>query len=249
MEHDFIDKYANLESPIHKLDVRVKIAIFIFFIFSVVTTSKFLDYIFYFILIFSILVLSKIPLNFVFKRSLIIVPFVILISIFIPFMKDGNVIFSLFFLKVTENGVLTFFNVLIKAWLSVVSMILLTSTTQFSNLLHGFEALKVPKIVVMLMSFVYRYLFVFEDEIMRMRRAAYSRNIKKGFFHQVEVFGNIVGSLFLKTYERGERIYVSMTSRGFDGKIRTFKEFELKKSDVLFFSLFVFYILVVKVVL
>ncbi|ODS36772.1 MAG: cobalt ECF transporter T component CbiQ [Candidatus Altiarchaeales archaeon WOR_SM1_86-2] len=250
MHHDFLDKYSHLNSRVHSIDPRVKIIGFFSFIFFVIFTSptEFQKFYFYFLLMFSIIVISKVPLAFIFKRSLVVIPFVLLVAIFIPFLKEGEVMGSYSFgsleFAITYQGILIFFNVLIKSWLSVLSMITLVSTTPFPQLLKGFERLKIPKVMVMIISFMYRYLFILADEIMGLKTARDARAAgNHGRLWHIKTIGDIIGTLFIRSYERGERVYAAMLSRGFDGRIKTLDDFNIKRFDV-FFLVLTFLILI-----
>ncbi|MFQ6050474.1 MAG: cobalt ECF transporter T component CbiQ [Candidatus Hydrothermarchaeota archaeon] len=253
MEHDFLDKYADLNSPIHKLDPRVKVVSFLIFIFSVILTPplKFKNFLFFFILILAFILISKVPLRFILKRSLIIIPFVFLVAIFIPFLKQGEIAGSYSFgtlhLSVSYGGLIVLWNVLIKSWLSVLSMIVLVSTTKFQRILKALESLGVPKVMVMVLSFFYRYVFVLLDEMIRMKRAKDSRSFNGGRIWHIKTIGNIIGILFIRSYERAERVYISMVSRGFTGKMRTIDDFKINKHDILFILPFLIILIIINV--
>ena len=250
MNYAFLDKYTNLDTRIHKTDPRVKIIVFFSFIFFVIftPTTAFIKFYFYFLVIFSIILLSRIPPAFIFKRSLVVVPFVLLVAVFAPFLKEGEVLtpISLGFMEltVTYAGVLVFLNVLMKSWLSVLSMIMLTTTTKSPELLKGFEKLKMPKVMVMIISFMYRYLFVLVEEVITMKRARDSRSSGGSRLWHIKTIGSIIAVLFIRSYERGERVYYAMLSRGFNGNIRTLDDFKIGKFDV-FLSIIIFSILIV----
>jgi len=252
MKHDFIDKYAELDTVIHRLDPRVKIVSFISFVFFVIFTSpsEFLNFLFYFILIFNVILISKVPLKFVFKRSLVIIPFVLFVAIFIPFFKQGEVAGSYSFgslhLTLSYTGLIILWNVLVKSWLSVFGMLLLASTTKFPRLLKGFEKLKMPELMVMVLSFFYRYVFVLMDEAMRMKRARDSRSFGGCRVRQTRSIGNIIATLFVRAYERGERVYAAMVSRGFSGRIETLGESGVGRLDLCFLVLFMSCLVVIK---
>jgi len=249
VEHSFIDRYSYLESFIHKLDPRIKIISFFSFILFVVLTppTSWSSFGLYFALILFIAILSKVPLSFILKRSLVIAPFVLMIAIFIPFFKPGEVAggysFGSFRLTLTYSGLVIFWNVLIKSWLSVLSMIMLSSTTKFPDLLKGLEKLKIPKVMILILSFMYRYIFVLVDEVMRMKRARDSRNFGGSKFWQIKTIGNMIGTLFMRTYERAERVYVAMVSRGFSGEIKTIDDLHLTIRDFCFLSLIILYLI------
>jgi cobalt/nickel transport system permease protein len=183
----------------------------------------------------SLLLASTVPIGYVLKRSLVIMPFVVMIAIFIPFFKEGEVAGSynvwLWQVSVTYHGLQVLVNIVIKAWLSILSLIWLTSTTKLPHLLHGLEQLRMPRVMVMILSFMYRYIFVLVDEAMRMKQARDSRNFGGGRWRQVRTMGNMIGTLFIRSYERGERVYAAMAARGFDGQSRTLNHFSFGLVD------------------
>ena len=209
MEHDFLDKYSNLDSIIHRTDVRIKILVFISFVLLVILTpaGEFKMFLLYFLAALSVILASGVPLGFVFRRSLVVFPFVILIG--------------LFNLLMIEDYAMILWNVSVKSWLSVLASIALVSTTPFPRLMRGLQGLRFPKVMIMVISFMYRYIFITTDEVMRIRRCLESRNFRGGRIDYLKLFGNIVGSLFIRSYERGERVYQAMLARGFTGDIRT----------------------------
>ena len=240
MKHSFLDHYSDRDSIIHRLDPRTKLVTTLFFILAVVLTppDRWPAFALYFVLVATLLLLSRLPVLHVLKRSLVIIPFVVLIAIFIPFFKEGEVAGSyniwLWQISVTYSGLQVFWNILVKAWLSILSLILLTSTTKFSNLLRGLEKLRLPGVMVMLLSFMYRYLFVLVDEVMRMRQARDSRNFGGGRLRQLRTTGNMIGTLFIRSYERGERVYAAMVARGFDGQTRMLGSSNFRQQDAFF---------------
>jgi cobalt/nickel transport system permease protein len=240
VKHSFLDQYSDRDSIIHRLDPRTKLITTLFFILAVVLTppDRWQAFALYFLLVATLILLSRVPPLYVLKRSLVIMPFVLLIAIFIPFFKEGEVAGSynlwLWQVTVTYSGLQVFWNILAKAWLSILSLILLTSTTKFSNLLKGLEKLRLPRVMTMILSFMYRYLFVLVDEVMRMRQARDSRSFGGGRWWQLRTIGNMIGTLFIRSYERGERVYAAMVARGFDGQTRTLESFNFRQRDAFF---------------
>ena len=114
---------------------------------------------------------------------------------------------------------------------ATLAFILLTSTTPLPHLLLAMEKLKVPQALVMTTSFMYRYIFILEEEVMRMRQARDSRNFGGRRLWQIKVVGHMVGTLFIRAYERGERVYAAMLSRGFDGQVRALHCLALRRAD------------------
>ncbi len=243
MKHSFLDRYSDRDSVIHRLDPRGKLVVTLAFIVAVVLTpfSSWLAYGLYFAVIAVLIALSRLPVSHFLKRSLVIIPFVLLMAVFIPFFKEGEVAGSynlwLWQVSVTHSGLQVLWNIMAKAWLSILSLILLTSTASFTGILKGLEQLRMPKVIVMIMSFMYRYIFLLTDEVLRMKQARDSRNFGGGRkLWQIGTVGNMIGTLFIRSYERGERVYASMVARGFDGHSRTLERLCFSRRDALFIA-------------
>ncbi|UCD08186.1 MAG: cobalt ECF transporter T component CbiQ [Dehalococcoidales bacterium] len=244
MKHAYLDQYSDIDSYFHRLDARTKLIYTFVFILLVVLTppDSWLLLGFYALITVILILTSKLPPVYVIKRSLVVMPFVILIAVFTPFFKEGEVIGStriwIWDISVTETGVLVFRNVLAKAWLSITSLIWLTATTKITHILYALERLHFPRVLVMILSFMYRYIFVIVDEVMRMKQARDSRNIGSKRLRNMRTIGNMIGTLFVRSYERSERVYNAMTSRGFDGQVRVMEQLQFSRADVIFFMSF-----------
>ena len=240
MNHSFLDQYSDRDSFIHRLDPRTKFVATLLFILllSSLPPGGWPAFALCFLLVATLILWSRLPVLFVLKRSLVIVPFVLLITLFIPFFKEGEVAGSyniwIWQVQVTYSGLQLLGNILAKAWLSILSLILLTATTRLPNLLKGLAQMGLPRVIIMILSFMYRYIFILMDEVMRMRQARDSRNFGGGRRWQVQTVGNMIGTLFLRSYERGERVYAAMVARGFDGQSRTLDRLVFKRADAVF---------------
>jgi cobalt/nickel transport system permease protein len=240
MKHSFLDRYSDRNSLVHRLDPRTKLVAVFLFILAVGLTSPAMWPVFavYFIVVATLIVLSRVPVFYVLKRSLVIIPFVLVIAVFIPFFKEGEAIgsYNIWIWKVSlsYHGLQVLGTILVKAWLSILSLILLASTTKITDLLRGLEQLRLPGVMVMVLSFMYRYIFILVDEVMRMKQARDSRNFGGSRLRQLMTIGNMAGTLFIRSYERGERVYDAMLSRGFDGQSRTLHHLSFGLSDLFF---------------
>jgi cobalt/nickel transport system permease protein len=239
MRHSFLDKYSHLDSPVHRRDPRLKFLLSLLFIIVVVLTpiGSWLAFAAYFGILGSIFAISKLPLAHVLKRSLIILPFVLLLGIVNLFTRPGIDLSSLnifgWHLGITDGGLVFIGTLLARSWLSVLALILLTSTTALPALLKGIERLGAPRVLVMIMSFMYRYLFLLIDEVLRMKNARDSRSVgSPSASFQAKTVGAMIGSLFIRSYERGERVYAAMAARGFDGQSRTLDDLSMNRVDV-----------------
>ncbi len=254
MRHAFIDQYSPGTTIIHRIDPRIKIiSLFIFILFVVSTPiNSFLNLTLYGILILSLILISKIPLGFIFKRVLVIIPFVVILFLFVPFFKEGVIIYDYSIgplkIKVSYEGLQILINGVIKACLSILCMLLLISSTEFSLFLKAAERLKCPKIMVIILSFMYRYIFVVQDGLLKMWQAKEARSIGRSGLFQIKALANMIGTLFIKTYERAENVYLAMCARGFDGNIRTIDNFKLKREDISFLLIIILLVVSIRLV-
>jgi cobalt/nickel transport system permease protein len=143
-------------------------------------------------------------------------------------------------LTISAEGIRRFLTIVIGSWLSVQCALLLAFTTPFHDLIHALGALRVPRIIVSIISFMYRYLAVLTGEASRMLRARDSRSAAGpvgtraggSIRWRATVTGRMVGSLFLRAYERSERIYAAMQARGFEGTFRHVHARPLRRVEV-----------------
>jgi cobalt/nickel transport system permease protein len=184
--------------------------------------------------------LSRLPLKIILLRSSVALPFVAMAAIFIPFLKPdevgGGYSLGIGGMVVSRSGLLVFWNVMVKSMTAVLAVVLLSATTEVSKILQGLEQLKVPKVLVMLAAFTYRYLWVVGGEVLRMKRARDSRCYGGRWLWHSKVIGQMIATLFLRSYERGERVYVAMVSRGFEGQPAGFGKSTFHTRDFLFVS-------------
>lgn len=208
MKHSFIDRYGDLDSPLHLLDARSKILGFAALIVTILWTPAGWGFHFfmYFFLIAILMGISQIPLAYIVTRTLVILPFALLAGIARPW--TGGFDFT------------WFYALLMRSVLSLALLILLTNTTRFSELLKGLRKLGMPRILAVNLSFLYRYLFVLLDEIMRMRQARDCRRAgRAGLLTELKTLGSMLGTLMVRSFERAERVYQAMLSRGFTGDL------------------------------
>lgn len=250
MGFDIFERYKDRNNLIYRLDPRTKLIFsLVFLILMVLTPVKEIErFGLYFVLILTIIFIARIPPVYIFKRSIVILPFVLVIAGFAVFFTEGRVLreidFVLFKLRLTYEGVSILLNVLVKSWLSVVTLTTIMLSTRFEDLLKGMELLKAPQIIVVMMSFMYRYIFVIIDEAVHLMQARNVRYFGGRFLSQVPVLGNMAGILFIRTYERAERIYAAMAVRGFTGQMRSINVLKFSLTDFLFLMVtFVFLVL------
>ena len=249
----YFEKYLNINSVVHRTNPSVKIIIVILYILVLVLTPsvKNIQILLFGIPVFLFILLSKVPLLYIFSRSLVIIPFSLFLSISMAFYIPGHVLMKFHILHfnaaITLEGIQELAGVLLKSYFSVLPMIVLTSTTSFPALMRGFRILYIPKTLIVIIGFMYRYITVLAEEALIMLRARDCRYFGGFSPRQIKVTGNMVAILFIRTLERSERIYSSMISRGYDGEIRTIKRDVFTWHDIIFAVVSIILILTVKV--
>lgn len=246
MHDNVFDRYQSGNSRLHRLDPRVKILVTILLILSnvLLPDGAWLAFGLAWGLILLGNLLAEVGIGYTLRKSLLALPFS-LAAITAIFSIPGHVLQTLQFgsinLVVTDAGLLRFASIMLRAWLSVQVAVLLVVTTRFPDLIHALEHLKVPKLLVTIIAFLYRYLFVLTDEVMRMQRARRSRsasvpNVQSGgsLIWRAQVTGGMVGQLFLRSYERSDRIYNAMLARGYTGQLRTLYSHVMQRKDWFF---------------
>jgi cobalt/nickel transport system permease protein len=171
---------------------------------------------FFFLLVAAALA-SKIPLLLLFKRALIEIPFIIF-AILMPFFGTGEK-FEIAGIELYREGLLAGTSIVVKGTLGVLAAVILSTTTTAREILRGLERLKLPAVMVQIASFMLRYVNVISDEMERMKVARESRGFVATGIKHWKVLATSAAALFIRSYERGERVHLAMLSRGFDGNL------------------------------
>lgn len=260
MHFDAFDRYHEKESFLHRLDPRVKVVATVAFILSnaLLPDGAWIAFGISWLFLLFANWLSNLGIGFTFKRSLVALPFA-LIAITVLFSLPGKPLFTFHFLlwdlTISDVGLLRFVSILIRSWLSVQMAILLVAVARFPDLIHALEHLRVPMILTTIIAFLYRYLFVLGDEVFRLMRARESRSAAvpgqksgRSVAWQANVAGHMAGQLFLRSYERSDRVYNAMLARGFAGHLQTINPHELRRVDYMTTALVLIAILLLQLV-
>lgn len=201
MRHDFLDRYSRLQSPLHRLPAMAKLIGSLCLVIAVVTVN--FSHISFFVAAGGFLVvvafISTIPWRFTIKRLLYLEPFALGIALMALFQPGGPSLF---------------FSIMTRSTLCLFTMILLSNSTPFADLLQTLRRLRLPGILITIMALMYRYLFVLVDEAERLNRARRSRTFTAHRLRRWHVLASLIGQLFIRSTERAERIYAAMTARG-----------------------------------
>jgi cobalt/nickel transport system permease protein len=225
-----LDRHIPRDSPVHRFDVRLKLILTLAAIVAItlLPTGSFVAYGIVFVVLSAASLLARLGPGRLVRGSWIVLPFA-LVSLPLVFTRPGEPIFATdlgpFGLTATREGLRDATSIVIKSWLSVQVALLMAYTTPFPDLIDGLRSLRLPAILVSIVSFMYRYLAVIGEEAGRMRRARDSRSASEGgrggsMAWRARVTGSMVGTLFVRSYERSERIYAAMLARGFEGSLR-----------------------------
>jgi cobalt/nickel transport system permease protein len=155
------------------------------------------------------------------------------VAIFVPFVRSGDPV-QIGPLTASEQGLATFAAVSAKAFLGTLSAVLLGATTSFPDVLYALEKLRAPKLLVLIAAFMYRYLFVIVDEVARMRAALAARGYAPKHALQAAAIGRVATALFLRTYERAERVHLAMLARGWNQAMPRLDVLTFRRTDALF---------------
>jgi cobalt/nickel transport system permease protein len=211
--------YRHGSSRLHRLCPQTKIAAAFLFVFAVVATPRRAIWAF-FLYALALLVLAtkaRLGVRFVATRMLVEVPFVIAALLF-PIIGGGEHI-DILGISLSTSGLWDMWNVLAKATIGLLTSVVLAGTTDIPSLLKGFDALRLPRALTAVMGFMIRYLDVVLGEFRRMRVAMASRAHNPTWIGHAKPYATAAGTIFVRSYERGERVYLAMASRGYDGKM------------------------------
>jgi cobalt/nickel transport system permease protein len=193
--------HGRLNSPVHRLPAALKLGVALSIIVGTVLTP--IQWRGWFVGVALLLVLtavlSRLPLFFLFRRLLVLSPFVlgvVLVNAFQPASRAN------------------WLAVAVKSGLCLLTVILVSNTTPFSRILRVFKSIRVPALLITTIALMHRYLFVLMDESERMRRARASRTFTRGRRFHWHTLATVVGQLFIRASERAERIYDAMCARG-----------------------------------
>ena len=181
-----------------------------------------------------LLFISKISFKTYLKRLSIDIPFV-LFAIFLPFISKGNgkITGEYFGLRIYETGLIEMRNLIFKITLCVTLAIILTATTSTIELIYGMQKLKISPLLISIFSFAIRYIDVFIDELKRVKISMKSRGYSEKGLKNLQPIAFASGAMLIRGYERGERVYNSMISRGFNGYLEL-DDREYKNSNMIY---------------
>lgn len=211
--------HVHGHSPLHRLPAHVKVVAALTFVLAVVATPREAVWAFglHLALLVAVAVVSTVPPRYLARRLVVEIPFVLL-AVTMPFIATGPRV-PLGPVEVSQAGLWAGWGLFAKGSLGALAAVLLAATTEAADLVGGLARLRAPRQLVLVLSFMIRYLDVVSGELRRMRVARESRGFRGGGLRSWPVLGSTAGALFVRSYERGERVHLAMLSRGFQGRV------------------------------
>jgi cobalt/nickel transport system permease protein len=211
--------YLPGASPLHRAPPQCKIAASLLFVFAVVATPREAVWAYgvYALLLLGLARVGRLPLPLLARRLVIEVPFV-LFAVLLPVVGQGERV-EVLGLPLAREGLWAAWNILVKGTLGVTASLIVAATTPVPELLRGLERLRLPRAFTTIAGFMVRYADVIADELRRMRIARLSRGYDPRWIWQARAVAATAGALFIRSYERGERVYLAMVSRGYAGSM------------------------------
>ncbi len=230
-----LERLTYLVSPIHDLDPRAKIVGAIVLILAIVLSPpmRAAEFIGLWALLLSAAAIGRLPLRWVLARAAVVLPVAGTIALFAPLARGGSLSVGGVAGAYAGGGWVAAWAILSKAFLAVTVTVVLSGTTPTSKIIRGLESLRVPDVFIALFSFLYRYTDVFRAQLRSLRTALESRAPSMPRVRRWRLYGNLAGNLFLRAYDRGERIHQAMLCRGFSGSLPTADTLGLSAADAL----------------
>ncbi|MEA3335702.1 MAG: cobalt ECF transporter T component CbiQ [Chloroflexota bacterium] len=236
MHIHILDQHIETNSIVHRLDPRVKLVSALVFILACALTpdGAWLAFAALGVLLLVLIIISDLSIMTLMKRSIVALPFA-LAAVTVMFTIPGETLATIplpfsagkYQLSISDAGLVRFVTIMLKSWLSVLMALLLSATTTFPDILRAMRGIGVPRVLVSVIAFMYRYIFVLGDEALRLMRAREARTAtgsdgrRSGgnIIWRAKVVGGMAGSLFVRSLSRSERVYQAMVSRGYTGEM------------------------------
>jgi cobalt/nickel transport system permease protein len=215
--------YRHERSVLHDLASHVKVVALVAFVAAVVATPREAFWAFGVDagLLLTATTIARIPAGFMLRRFVIEIPFVIF-AVLMPFLGAGERL-SFMGVSLSIAGLWGAWTILAKGTLGLAASVLMAATTEVPDILEGLERLRLPRLVTAIAGFMVRYIDVIAGELRRMRTAMAARGYDPSWIGQAGPAASSAGALFVRSYERGERVHRAMLARGYTGVMPVFE--------------------------
>ena len=203
-----IDELGDMNTVLHRIDPSIKIIVTIIYVIKVLSMKQFrmLDTICIVSYPLIVFILGKIPVKFILKKIIFVLPIVLGISLI-------NLIIDFSYSEIYFSALLLF-----KCAFALIGALLLIVTTGMNDLAFGLKKLKIPHILIMQILMLYRYIILMMEECYKVKSAYELRTLGEKSM-TIKDYGQIIGRMLLKIIDKSEKVYEAMKLRGFDGEI------------------------------
>ena len=241
-----MDELGRMDTPMHRVDARAKAVVTFFFVavvmsFPVHKVSALTPFLLF---PMALVALGRIPARVILSKILLAAPFALVVGIFNPFIDRQP--FTVIGPFTVTGGWMSFASIMLRFVLTVGAALALVACTGMNRLGAGLGRLGVPRVFVVQLLFLYRYLFVVADEGGKMFRSVELRS-ERARPLRLRTYGSLIGTLLLRSMDRAERVYRAMVARGFDGEIRVLQRSSFRWTDFWFMCGWLAYFIVARV--
>jgi len=211
--------YRPGTSYVHRLPSHTKLLAALGFLLVVVATPRQAYWVFgcYAALLAAVAGVAGLRLRDIARRTVVEAPFV-LFAVLLPFLVPDETV-AVLGVELSRAGLSDAWNILAKATLGVWTSVILAGTTSPQALVAGLQRLRMPSVMVQMLAFMVRYADVIAHDLAHMRIARTSRGFKARGPRDWRVLAQSAGALFIRSYERGERVHLAMLSRAYTGSL------------------------------
>ncbi len=238
MHHHFIDRFAMGDSPSHRLDARAKLVSVLCYTVTLISFGRYsiAGLAPMALLPLTLLWFGGVPVWFALRRVAILSPFILMLVLMAPvYDRAPHAVTFGPWNYTLSGGWLTAGNITIKFAFGVLALTAMMCTTRFALLLEAMRRLGMPQMIVVQLGFLYHYIFVLIDEAMRVRRARDFRGAALApVGRRLAAVGGVIGTLFIRTLDRSQRIQIAMAARGYRGELRSLNQLRFTGADAVF---------------
>lgn len=224
-----LEVISSKDTVIHNLEGRIKLVAVLVIILFTVFSDRLIVPVVLEIFLLIIMYLAKLSFKESFKRLLLLLPFGGFVIAFQPFIHPGNIIWQgpYTWLFITDTGLNWTVLLFARLFVCLTAIVILSSTSPMQEVVQSFRKLGMPRDLAMILTIMVRFLFIFVDELRDIRQSMTSRNFDPfnkdiSYKWRVMQVGYSIAMMFLKAYEKGETIYLSMASRCFSDNSRLY---------------------------
>ncbi|MDP8234727.1 MAG: cobalt ECF transporter T component CbiQ [Candidatus Saelkia tenebricola] len=230
-----LDEFSEGHSFFHKMDPRVKFIVFIPLVFVIALSKNITAGAISLLLAVIFIFIAKTSLKALLKRLVVVNFFILFLWFTLPFSIQGKALFYLGKYIFSFEGAIYVLSISLKANAIFLFTISILGTTEVFSLAHALLHLKFPKKLIELFFFFYRYISVLHKEYQRLFQAAKVRAFNpRTNLRTYRTYAYLLGMLFLRSYERSQRVYQALILRGFKGEFPLISHFQLRKQDLVF---------------